>query len=117
MTEDVSACIRKLPRKIRIGAYDWTVSIEEGSHDKCGEADFEPQIIRLWLDSLTSVNHAVGIVLHECLHVIYDNEKLTKIKGKKDDKEEAIVVGFENGLVSLFRDNPKLMTWIKKGLK
>lgn len=109
--------ILAVPRKLKIGAYDWTVVLEEGVHDKCGEADFEPQVIRLWPGSLTSDGHAVGILLHECLHVLYDNAALGKVRGTKDDKEEAIVMGFEQGLVSLFRDNPKLLTWIKKGLK
>lgn len=117
MTEDVSACLRTLPRKIKLGAYDWTVSLEEGIHDKCGEADFEPQVIRLWPESLTSAGHVVGILLHECLHVLYDIAGLAKARGSKDDREETIVMGFEQGLISLFRDNPKLLTWIKKGLK
>lgn len=111
------SALLSVPGKIKIGAYDWRVAVEAGVDDKCGQADFETQTIRLWQDNITSDNHCVGILLHECLHVIYENAKLDKLKGKKADKEEAIVIGFENGLVSLFRDNPKLLTWIKKGLK
>jgi hypothetical protein len=55
----------------------------------------------------------VGTVIHELLHVIYDNEAIED----KRSSEEAIVVSFETGLVSLFRDNPKLLNWIKRGLK
>lgn len=116
MTEDVSACLRTLPRKVRIGAYDWKIILEEGENEKYGETHFEPQAIFLWPDSLTSPNHCVGIVLHEILHVIYDNEKLGKSKRNRDAREEQVVLGFECGLVSLLRDNPRLLTWIKKGL-
>lgn len=115
MTDDVSVCLRTLPRVIKIGAYDWRVHLEEGN-DKCGEADFEPQYIRLWPDALTSPSHCVGIVIHESLHVIYDNEKLGKTKRSKEAREEQIVMGFEAGLVSLLRDNRRLMNWIKKWL-
>lgn len=119
MNEQVEALLRTLPRKIKVGAYDWKVSLEEGADEHCGQADFEPQIIRLWPDSLTSPAHAVGILLHECLHVIYDNEDLEDkvVHSDPEDLEEDIVVGFEQGLVSLYRDNPRLLTWIKKGLK
>lgn len=113
---DVLTCLKGLPRKVKIGAYDWGIVLQEGS-EKCGEADFETHVLSLWPEVLTSSNHCVGILLHECLHVIYDNEKLSKVKGKQDNKEEHIVVGFENGIVSLLRDNPKLLTWIKKCLK
>jgi hypothetical protein len=52
-------------------------------------------------------------VLHELFHAIYANEGLD-VNG---DGEESIVSSFETGLVSLFRDNPKLLNWIKRGLK
>jgi hypothetical protein len=64
----------------------------------------------------TGAGHAVGITLHECPHVIFDNQGLEHMKKRKDDREEQIVLGFEAGLVSLFRDNPKLLTWMKKYL-
>lgn len=117
MTPEVSAYLKGLPRRLKVGAYDWSVVIEDTSPDKRGEADFETQTLRLFLDGLTSPSHCVGIVIHECLHIIYDNQKMSSIKGKKDAREEAIVVALEHGMVSLFRDNSKLLTWIKKGLK
>lgn len=113
---DTKSCLKGLPRKIKVGAYDWAVVLREGAEKWCGEADFETHILSLWPDGLTSPSHCVGILLHECLHVIYDNEKLSAVKGKKDDKEENIVIGFTSGMVSLLRDNPKLLTWIKKCL-
>ena len=67
-------------------------------------------------ENLTSPSHVVGVALHECLHVIFDAHNLGKMKRDKEEREEAIVMGFEAGLVSLFRDNPKLLTWMKKWL-
>jgi hypothetical protein len=52
-------------------------------------------------DSGTTSGHVVGIFLHESLHVIFDVQNLAKMKRDKDEREEAIVVGFESGLVHL----------------
>jgi hypothetical protein len=79
-----------------------------------GQADWDVHHIKLWPDNLNSPDHAVGIVLHECLHVIFDNYEMGK---KLNRREEILIEGFEKGLVSLFRDNPKLMTWMKKWLR
>ena len=112
---DVNACVRSLPTPIKIGAYDWTVEIIDGADgDLYGQADFDVRHIRLWPGLITSPGHAVGIVLHECLHVIFDNHGLSK---KLNRKEEIIIEGFEAGLISLFRDNPKLLTWMRKWLR
>jgi hypothetical protein len=117
MAEDVAACVRGLPKTIKIGAYDWTVVVFDEAHEElCGQSDFETSQIRLWPANLTSHNHAVGITLHECLHVIFANQGLENLKRGKDEREEQIILGFEAGLVSLFRDNPKLLTWMKKWL-
>jgi hypothetical protein len=116
MAEDVVACVRGLPKTLKIGPYDWQVRVEDGAADTCGQADFEFHHLRLWPANLTSPSHVVGVALHECLHVIFDAHNLGKMKRDKEEREEAIVMGFEAGLVSLFRDNPKLLTWMKKWL-
>lgn len=117
---DLAACLRGLPRRLKIGAYDWKMAIEEGAGEGgdalYGQADFDTNSIRLWPVNMTSPGHAVGIVLHECFHVIFDNQGLTHLKRDKDDREEQIVLGFEAGMISLLRDNPKLLTWMKKWL-
>lgn len=105
------------PTKIKIGAYDWRVVLEEGEGDTCGQADFGAHALRLWPENLTSNNHLAGTLLHECLHVIFDNGNLRQLKKDKEKREEQIVSAFEAGLVSLLRDNPKLFIWMKKCLK
>ena len=120
MTPEVEAVLRTLPRKIKVGAYDWRITFQDGANEKCGEADFEFHRVTLWPDNLIDPQHAVGIVIHEILHIIFDDRSLVDALSSgddQDDQEESIVVGFETGLVSLYRDNPKLLTWIKRGLK
>jgi hypothetical protein len=112
----VEACAEDIPKTIKIGAYDWTVCVKTEPGDKYGQADFEYNHINVWMRNLTSSGHAVGIVLHECLHVIFDNHGLGRLKRGKEEREEQIVLGFEAGLVSLLRDNPKLLAWMKRWL-
>jgi hypothetical protein len=113
---DITKCLAGLPRTLKIGAYDWTIVIEEGESDNAGQARFATDDIAIWPVNLTSAGHAVGTVLHECLHIIFENNGIGKMKRGKEEREEAIILGFESGLVSLFRDNPKLLTWMKKWL-
>lgn len=118
MNEDVGTLLKTLPKKIKVGAYDWRVVLntEDAEVEKCGEADFEHHVINLWPEHLNSPDHAVGIVIHELFHVFWDNADLEG-SAASPDQEEEVVIGFEHGFVSLFRDNPRLLTWIKKGLK
>lgn len=113
----VADCLVTLPRAIKIGAYDWAVVLEPGNGDLYGQACFDIRQIKLWPEALNNASHTAGIVLHECLHVIFDNHNLGRNMRKADEREEMIVLGFEAGLVSLFRDNPKLVSWLKKSLK
>lgn len=113
--DDLETCLRGLPRRLKVGAYDWTTAMEDGDSELCGSANFQTQRILLWPSNLTSPGHAVGTLLHECLHIIFENHELDKGK-RKADYEERIVLSFEAGLVSLFRDNPKLMIWMKRWL-
>jgi len=113
----VEACIAALPRTVKVGPYDWAVMVMDGGEGElCGQADFSVHQIRLWPANLASPSHVVGVFLHECLHVIFDVQNLVKMKRDKDEREEAIVLGFESGLISLFRDNQKLLTWLRKWL-
>lgn len=113
----IDACVAGLPKTIKVGAYDWSVIVlEEAGEETCGQADFEFHHLKLWPTNLTSPSHVVGIALHECLHVIFDNHGLGHLKRDKEDREEQIIAGFEAGLISLFRDNPKLLTWMKRWL-
>lgn len=116
---DVEACVRAMPRSIKIGPYDWKVVIETEDRDGeelYGQAVFDNKTVLLWPKHLLSASHIVGIVIHECLHIIFDHAGLAKLKRGKEEREEQIVLGFQDGLVGVLRDNPKLMTWMKRWL-
>jgi hypothetical protein len=115
MTPDVEAVLKTLPRRIKVGAYDWRIKVDPGPSEDYGEANFDRAEITIWPANHQSPERLVGTVIHELLHVIHSNE-LDK-DGHEEYDEEFIVCGFEIGLVSLFRDNPKLLNWIKRGLK
>ncbi len=110
-----SDLIRTLPRKLKIGAYDWRIKIATGDNDAWGETEALKQEITIWPEDMPSAHFCVGIVLHEILHALYSVDWLEP--ADTEAKEESIVAGYERGLVALFRDNPKLLTWIKRGLK
>jgi hypothetical protein len=112
MTPDVEVVLRTLPRRIKVGAYDWRIKVDPGPSEDYGETNFDKAEITIWPANHQSPERLVGTVIHELLHVIYDG-----INARERELEEPVVVGFETGLVSLFRDNPKLLNWIKRGLK
>lgn len=103
--------LRTLPKKLRIGAYDHTVVVSYEPSDSFGETDPNKHRITLWPADMVSERQLAGTFLHEILHAIYETE------GLLGADEEGTICGFENGLIALFRDNPKLLTWIKKCLK
>jgi hypothetical protein len=117
MTPEVEAVLKTLPRRIKVGAYDWRIKIDTEPSEDYGEANYDKAEITVWPANHQSPERLVGTVIHELLHVIYENEQLAGAGVVSREPEERIVGGFETGLVSLFRDNPKLLNWIKRGLK
>ena len=113
----IETCLQALPRKLKIGAYDWSVVVDDSESENAGQARFASDELVIWRSNITSTGHAVGTVLHECLHIVFENQGLGKMKRGKEEREEAIILGFETGLISLFRDNPKLFNWMRKWLK
>jgi len=113
----MESCVQSLPKTIKIGPCDWRVVLESDADEYCGLADFATHSLKLWPSRLNSPSHVVSVILHECLHVIYENQNLGKVKSTKLEREEAVVEGFESGLISLFRDNPKFLVWFKKWVR
>ncbi len=107
---DLQTAIRRMPRKLRLGAFDYAVVVWDGESDDWGQIDQDNHTISIWPNEMPSTNHLVSILIHEILHSFYN--EATQIGG-----EETTVSVFSERLVDLFRDNPKLLTWIKKGLK
>lgn len=118
MNEQIEALMKTLPKRLKIGAYDWTVVVNEGVSENYGQAVYDKNELHLWPDMFLGNAQAVGIVIHELLHaVIDDRDLMPDFRRRLANQEEALVTGLEIGLITLFRDNPRLMTWIKRGLK
>jgi hypothetical protein len=100
-----------MPSKMKIGAYDWGIVVEDGDAPDMGEANFEHNQIRIWRANVKNAGQLVGIIIHECFHILYEQNTLAKVKR---DREEKVVTAFEVGTVSLLRDNPKFVTWMKR---
>jgi len=115
--EATAACLKSLPSKIKIGPYDWTIVLQDTEEALLGQTWPGTCNIALWPKNLTSAAQVVGIVLHECSHVIFENQGLSHLKRDKEEREEQIVCAYEAGMIGLFRDNPKLLTWMKKWLR
>lgn len=118
MAPEIEALLKTLPRKFKVGAYDWTVVVQGGESEHYGLAVYDKNELHLWPDMFLGPAQAVGIVFHELLHaVIDDRDLMPDFRRRLANQEEALVTGLEIGIITLFRDNPKLLAWIKKGLK
>jgi hypothetical protein len=107
------------PKTLRIGPADYDIEyVEDGvlidgdPNPKMGMCHPNAELIKISVKYLASPVGLVSVFLHEALHGIWHNQNLpSKVK------EEEAVQGIETGLVQLFRSNPGLIDWIKKGLK
>jgi hypothetical protein len=113
----VEQLLRTLPLRVKVGAYDYRLVLSEDwgpdGEDTWGHCDANTYVIHVYgLRHAPNPEFVVGVVIHEILHAVWDERHL----GKRPD-EEKVVSRLEVGLLSLFRDNPKLINWIKKGLK
>ena len=99
----------KLPDKIRIGPYMYTLTLEplDGNH---GVSSFDKAYIKINPDQ--SPERLAGTLFHELAHQWLDiaGVKLT------EKQEEAIVVAFEHGAVMFAKDHCSLFMNIIKGM-
>ena len=112
MTADEA--LTTIPHKIKVGPHTYTVWIVDSiSCDSDARASVDPEKLSIEIVStMASSSAVVGACIHELLHAIWADRDL----GKRVD-EEKMVLQYESGLVQLFQDNPKLLTWIRRGLK
>ena len=97
--------------KIRIGYIDFAIlPFPNGfASNLDGKTDFTRQII--YIDEILSPEAKACTLLHEVLHAVWALHALSD-----DDKEERIVTALGNGLAQVFRDNSKLLSFIKNSL-
>lgn len=98
-----------LPSSIRIAAFD--INVYEWNHlsatamGRFGEWSSIECCIRV--DTAVNPMKVVDTLLHEINHAIYWAYGL-----EEGDKEERIVATMATAWLQIYRDNPKLLTWI-----
>lgn len=104
-----------VPKKVRVAPYEYTVEAHHQLSELAGAAggcisDSE----RIVYDPVGGPVVVREVVLHELLHAIWSQ---TYLKRKfpddgTDSKGEAIIGELAPRLLSLLRDNPKLVAWL-----
>lgn len=102
----------KLPSKIRVWSHDFSVAKKE--HVLDGEAIGAINCTRqeIFLRDNLKPSQEVETLIHELMHAITYYTNLIKDR----EEEEKIVDTYTAGLVSIFKDNPKLLIYIKETL-
>jgi len=111
----------KLPDKIRIGYQDIVIEREKASFskptDSYGEYDHRKNSITIQSE-LSSLDEA-NTLIHEVLHSISYINSLT-VSGQPldtENKEEVVINQITNGLIQVFRDNPRLTNSLTDKIK
>jgi hypothetical protein len=113
----------RLPKKVKIGYSVFKIKHcrkgvdigevrKKGKAADFGECDFASQTIRVF--GKQGPDEFCNTILHEILHGIND---IHKIKFKSSKQEEAYVTSYADTILTLFKDNPRLLTWIQRQLK
>ena len=93
----------KLPAKVRVGAATYRVINEAPDSGEQGETIESSQLIFV---RPSGPDATADTLLHECLHAIW-----CQARRNKDDEEE-IVSALAPRILSLLRDNPKLVSFL-----
>lgn len=108
----------KMPKKIKVSYSDYEISearkefADQNLFD--GLTDFEQQKIKYKAD--LKPNDVVNTIIHEILHCINFHFGMKHTQAQSSKMEEQFVDCAANGLTTVFRDNPELLTWIKATL-
>ena len=101
-----------LPKTIRLGAFDIDVICKEGvevggrlAHGCWRGSD---QVIELDTKNISN-RHLLCVLLHELNHALFWYFEIIP-----SAKEEQIVSCLSTGWTEIYRNNPKLVEWIKK---
>ena len=115
----MSDLLRLLPRTIKISFAD--VDIETSDDTQFAEENFgeyDSRSNKITLSSNSTDRDIANTLLHEIVHacVWYGGLKDDGAALEDDKHEEHVVNVITNQLCQIFRDNPKILTIIKKGL-
>jgi hypothetical protein len=101
-----------LPKTIRIGPYDITITSLPDDHEDFGGFNLGQADIRLQANLITPVM-VVDTFLHEVIHAA------CRIYGIIDDDflEERICSGVAPVMTQIFLDHPEILRWMLKSLE
>ncbi len=102
-----------LPAAVKVGrrvyaVEDWNIRGAVGA-DRYGECSHTEATIRVC--TAYGRHQAAATLLHEILHAVWCMWRL-----RDDDNEERTVGALENGIATVWVDNPQVFAWIGAGL-
>jgi hypothetical protein len=108
------ALVKSLPSSIRVGPYDFRLvqwgSLESHADRYWGQCSLEELTIRISVESPSPVR-VVDTLLHEISHAIWWVHGV-----EESDKQERVVSAFGTAWMGIYRDNPWLLSWLKRAL-
>ncbi len=106
--------VDRLPAVVRVGLYDF--AIEKWHADRAagarrwGECSCAEMRISIQLDMPTRLK-AADTFMHEVQHAVFWSFGV-----QDEDKEERTIVLMATGLMTVYRDNPWLLDWLKEAV-
>jgi hypothetical protein len=100
--------------RIKVGPYFYTVEFGEVMEGKdWGRADTNKQVIRV--DPSGSDTQTSVYLLHEMFHVVA--KEFTTALDEEDKLEESLVSALAFGIATIWKDNPGIFEFIRKGIE
>jgi len=97
-------------KSVKVGPTDFSIEYVPLNDEIFG--DFSYINSRIRIEENLKGSALVDTVLHEILHAIW---KLGQLKDKREDEERAVAI-MATYLTQVLRDNPNMLTWLKKNL-
>tara|TARA_R110002020_G_scaffold199208_1_gene400622 strand:+ start:1767 stop:2066 length:300 start_codon:yes stop_codon:yes gene_type:complete len=97
-------------KSVKVGPTDFSIEYVPLNEELFG--DFSYINSRIRIEENLKGTALVDTVLHEILHAIW---KLGQLKDKREDEERAVAI-MATYLTQVLRDNPVMLTWLKKNL-
>jgi hypothetical protein len=105
---------RKLPRRVYVGQYEFTLAVVETEDESLAGCDGMTYLDqrRIFIDGRLPLRRFVAVVLHEVKHALHWERGL-------DDgmSEEHFTTESANGETELWVDNPRLFSWFDRAYK
>ena len=106
----------KLPKKIRIGCFDYDVRFVDDLRDLQNNrlwGNHVPAEQKINIDkSIPSEQRVVVVLWHEILHALFDHFDI-----QENAKEEYLVDTLSQGITMVLKDNPTFRKYVLESLK